>query len=292
MSIRCTHYFLTAATYLSFALILVWVSLPIPVAEAESITLAPFQRVVADSSDYFTESTGEPRTFNSPCDIGDDNFAYAPKVTGNSIWSGSNPSVMGPTAAIVPIPQTGALVPYQEDCHRLGLHQPINADRFRLLSYRAKLSSRNTTAVRWSKDRNFAVNGAAWQTDSISLSGQTLTAPANEWAIMQFNLPQISLETFPWSGLITGLSIVPNVYLPPGSTTSFDWIRLIDPESSPSIPIAWTSATLSSPATSSITLYVDERAEGYQGTPLAFGLAPSGSYSLLSGVLPPGDDWQ
>ncbi len=256
---------------------------------AQSLELRSAEAVVPDSKDYFTEVWGAQRDFSTACHIGDDDFLFQLESAGGGVWTGQHFEALGPTAKILPIPQTGAPVVFQEDCHQLAIHRPIDAQRFRLLSYRVKTSQPSETSIRWSKDRNFAIRGAIAQNDALQIGEFSIKNPANTWLIKQFDLPKIAQANFPWTGNITGLDIQPSVFQSAPGSISFDWIRLIDPNSSPRFALSWSLNNRTLSNAESIVVYVDSDPRDYDGMPFYSSNSPEDTLDFLTGILPPGD---
>lgn len=263
-------------------------SFPSP-AHAQVLSIRSPATEVPDSSDYFTETWGRPRDFSDPCDIGDDDFLFEDESTSGGVWTGRHFEAQGPTLKILPIPQTGAPVVYQMDCHELAIHRPIDAARFRLLSYRVKNSGPSETSIRWSKNTNFAISGSRPQADVLRIGESSVRSPANTWLLKQFNLPQIAQSTSPWSGFITGLDIQTSVFQAAPGTLSLDWIRLIDPQSSPQLPLSWSLENRALSDSESLVLYVDTDALNFDGMPIHSSNSAQGTLQFLTGILPPGD---
>jgi hypothetical protein len=258
-------------------------------AQAQTIELDPMQVTVADADEFFTDVWGTPKNFNSPCHVGDDNFVFNPDFSQDGIWTGVSPFVTAPTMGIVPIPTLGTPLVYREDCTQLGLQHPIDANKYTQLSYRAQLSQSELYSVLWSKDRIFALNGASNIEDGFRLppSNLLVQTPANEWALRSVHLPDVDTSAFPWSGSITGVTLIPNVLLPSNSTTKFDWLRLIDPDSSPSVNLSWNTTGPGDPNLSA-AIYFDTDTSGFDGIALVHGRDVSGTYTAKTGLLPPG----
>lgn len=258
---------------------------------APTISLSGSSGVVADSDEFFTDVWADPKTFEDTCDIGFDLFRYEPETAAGGIWTGVNPAGVGPVVGIVPIPTVGTQLAYREDCGKLGLHVPINANKYSFLSWKARSSYPSSLAVLWSKENNYAIEGLA-DCDGYFLpsGGAAIPTLPNLWNLYQFDLPARSPASLPWSGWVKGVSIWQSFGLPQGGSTSFDFIRLIDPSSSPSLNLSWVGNSDGQAVAGGeiVSIYADTDNQGYDGLALKRLLAGSGSTSIRSGVLPPG----
>ena len=268
-----------------FVLLAAVIALP-SVCSAWDLTLDQFSVVVGDADEFFTDVWGDPADFDSVCDSGNDNFVFAPKSAENGIWTAYNPEASGPVFGPMPIPVLGTPLVYREDCTKQGLHYPLDASKYTELSYKIKLSSTSALGVLWSYDRNYALSGF-YASDIYYLDRGAVPVPGNEWWIHTFNLPLNAPSYAPWSGWITGLSLHPSTQLQAGSETSLDWIRVYDPQSSPTLNISWSTQAYQG-SIYTTALFVDSDTSGYDGVSVARGLPLTGSYSLPTGSLAPG----
>jgi len=273
-----------------FVSCLLFLSLFIVSANAQTISLNSINTTVGDADEFFTDVWGEPRDFSSTCHVAEDFFVYAPDVIEDGVWRGVN-RVSGPTIQTMRIPTIGTPLAYVEDCDKLGLHYPLDAGKYTQLSYKVKLSQTgNFISVLWSYDRNYALDGAEFQSDFYHLPpfGSPFLNPANQWSLRSYDLTAIDKPSYPWSGNITSLGMHLNSSLPVGSTSQLDFMRVTDPNTSPTVNITWNTSG-GDPTFDSVSLYVDNDTSGFDGMPIAHGLPRSGSYGFKTGVLEPGD---
>jgi len=95
--------------------------------------------------------------------------------------------------------------------------------------------------------------------------------------------------TLPWTGEITGMTLLPSFGQPAGGNVQMDWMRLTDPSTSANINLSWNMSGASSDAArDNAVIYVDTNNSGYDGEPLVRGLPASGTTSIDMGKLPPG----
>ena len=255
-----------------------------------SITLDPVTASVADAAEFFTDVYAEPRDYDTTCDAGSENYMLDPRRVENGIFVANNPGSSGPKLDVVPIPIPNTPDAYRENCHRLGVHVPIDADTYTHLSYRIKNSAiGSATAVLWSFDHNFSVSGIEVY-DGFELPDEfhPVQNPANIWKIDKFDIPSLASNSHRWQGNITGLTLFPNLLLPIGSTIMLDWYRLIDPTTSAQMNFNWSTTGAGVDTRDRVRIFVDNDNTGYDGTPVEQGLALTGTYSFLTGTLPAG----
>ena len=266
-------------------LLVVLLTLLPELAGAQTITLTNFNTSVADSGEFFTDVWAKAKDFNDNCDVGNDNFVFYPESSANGVWAGNNPAKQAPAIGIAPIPTLNTALVYREDCIRQGLHYPIDAGKYTLLSYRMFYSTAAAFGILWSYDSNYALNGYY---EHDYLPDLYTDEPGGRWLLKLISLPAKAAEhgAPAWSGNVTGLTLVPNSELPITSTTSIDWVRLVDPSNSPVVNLHWASA--SADANDRVGLYVDTNSSGSNGQDFAHNLPLSGDYSFTTGVLAPG----
>ena len=257
-----------------------------PNAWAQTINLNSLSvNAVRDADEFFTDVWGQPKDFNESCDMGSDASLFKPRQVSGGVWTGIHPDAHAPYLQVMHIPVPGTQLAFRENCSKLGINTPIPANKYRNLSYKLMLSSPSSYSVLWSKTNNFAIQGIA-DFDGYFLPQAGINTPANVWSIKSLDMPSLA-EEISWDGAITGLTIWPSYSQAAGGQIKFDWIRVIDPTTSPSVTISWNSSgrTLRN---ASATLYVDDNASGYDGTPIHRFLNTSGSINLKTGFLPPG----
>ena len=256
---------------------------------AQTITFTGPATTIADADEFFTDSWGIPKTFDTTCDAGFDNWNFEPESSTGGIWSGVHPEVSNVAIGFIPIPTIGSQLAFREDCGRLGLNYPVDADKYTQLSYRINLSSPSSYSVLWTKDNSFATNGFADFDGYFLQAAGVVTAP-NTWSIKSHDLPARSPADFPWSGEVTGLSLFPSFLQTAGGTVRMDWMRLVDPSTSPSVTFNWTTTGSSADAArDNVAIYVDDNNSGYDGQLLQRGLSLAGSTNIDTGMLPPGE---
>ena len=256
---------------------------------SQTITLnGPSNVTLSDSDEYFSDVWGKAKNYDSICDIGFDGGYFRPKSVSNGIWTGTHPEFVAPKVGPIPIPTFGSQLAYREDCGRLGIHLPVNADKYTQLSYKSAISHPGSFSVMWSNNTWFAVEGFA------DIDGYLLNVPilpgSMEFTIKDFDMKaRDDTSNLPWTGNVTGLQLWPSFTQPAGGQMSFDWLRLTDPATSPKINFSWTTVGASgTPASDRAMLYVDDNNSGYDGILLRPKLATSSNLEFNSGSLPPG----
>lgn len=261
-------------------------------ASAQSITLSVPAKTLRDADEYFTDVLHNPKDFDSICDIGFDLWKYSAKTAANGIWTGKHSDTQAPIAGILPVPTMGTnLAVSREDCGELALfpERPVDASKYSRISWKAKTSAPSILAFLWSHDSSYAIYGF-YDTDGYNAPAGAIPTPAGKWAIHDYSIPELAPANNPWSGSITGISLWPSAYQPPGGETSFDWIRLIDENSSPALNISWNYAPggrVTKPQ-DYVAIYADDNQTGYDGSAVFRSAELSGSANLRTGILPPG----
>ena len=273
--------FLLGATFAFF------LTLPSTVL-AQSITFTGPATTVADADEYFTDVWSRPKTFDSTCDIGFDGWFFEPETTSGGIWTGVHPESVAPPIGVIPIPTIGSQLAYREDCGRLGLNYPVDADKYTQLSYRIRLNSPSSFSVLWTKNNSYAIDGFSDFDGYFLQEAGILTSP-DAWSIKNFDIPSRAPATLPWSGEVTGLSIVPSFSQVAGGNVNFDWMRITDPSTSPSLTFNWfITGSTADFERDNVAIYVDNNNSGHDGERLARGLDRFGSIDIDTGMLPPG----
>lgn len=274
---------------LALASLVILISLPNNLL-AQSITLSGPATTLPDADEFFTDIWASPKDFNDVCDIGFDNWHFEPETTSGGVWTGVHPALnSAPPLGVMPIPTPGSYPAFREDCGRLGLNTPLDAGKYTNLSYRIKLTSPSSFSVLWSKNNIFAIDGFA-DFDGYFIQQAGVSTEANEWSIKNLDMVSRAPASLPWTGNITGLTILPSFGQPAGGNVQMDWMRLIDPSTSPSITLSWNMTGSSSDAPrDNAVIYVDTDNSGFDGEPLVRDLPRSGSTEIDTGLLPPGE---
>lgn len=259
-------------------------------ANAQTIILDDISANVADGDEFFTDIWANPKNFDSPCDVGEDFNVFLPDSSFDGVWVGVNPFVTGPFMGIIPIPIPGTPLVYREDCTQLGLQHPLNANKYTDISYRTHLNHTDFTTILWSNNRNFALDGVNAILDTFNLPPRNLSVntPINTWLLKHFSMPSLARPSYPWSGNITGLSLQPSIFTPTFSATHFDWLRITDPDTSPTVTFKWSNPGGGTNDFNSVALFVDDNNVGFDGMSLVHGKNVNDSYNLKTAILPPG----
>ena len=259
---------------------------------AQSLTLSGTPSTVGDADDYFTDVMQSRKNFNSNCDVGFDSWAYEPKSSSEGIWTGTHPEMEAPKLGILSIPTLGTnRAVTREDCAELAMHKAaIDASKYTKLSWKMKNSTPSAFTFLWTYSPNeYALVGFG-QYDGYYLPGGGVQTPINTWAIHQWTLTEVDSDSSPWENDIYGITLWPTYNQPAGGTTALDFMRIIDPNSSPTIPFSWTYSRegREDGLYDEIVLYADSDNSGYDGLAVARDLSVDGSTDFASGILPPG----
>ncbi|MFN8390478.1 MAG: VCBS repeat-containing protein [Bdellovibrionota bacterium] len=272
-------------------------------ASAQSITmLSPSSNSsVREGDDFATTQLGNAWDFNERRDIGwEENFVGSSIGVSNGVWSGVNAVAGGYVFPLFP-GFKGALQaePLEGDksLPSFGISHRIDASKYTRLCYKSRNSSRSAYAVYWSNDESRpqyfpdgANKGASY--DGYYPYPWNLGILNTDWQIYCFDMSNLAssfeITAGSWSGQIFGLRLDPSVGGGAGAQTDIDWVRLVDPSTSPDITISWQTSGISNQLFR--TIYVDTDNSGYDGVPIkrfVTGTDP-GTFSFNSGSLPPG----
>jgi hypothetical protein len=271
-----------------------------PQALAATISLtAPLGPVqVADGEDYATDVLGDPWDFDKRRDfLFEERFGAVSVAGGN--WAGT---FRDQDAVIYPVFQDfpAALPTLNTDMPDFGKTRPIDAGKYKELSYRLRASVRSAFGISWTRNASFPVScgqfgagcnpeaGSVTNPDGYSLPGAFV--PYSDWTLYDFDLsdrsPFLGSYGVDWAGQITGLALQPTAG-PAGTTLEIDWMRLSDPATSPVVTLQWT--TSGAPAGSTVNVVVDGTDSGScGGEVLARQVPNTGTYALRTAKLPPG----
>jgi hypothetical protein len=267
---------------------------------AATITLtAPVGTVqVADGEEFATDVLGDPWDFDKRRDILFEQRFGAVSVAGGN-WSGT---FNGQDAVVYPLFQDfpGALPTLHSDMPDFGVTRPIDAGKYKELSFRLRASVRNGFGISWTRNESFPVPcgqfgagcnpeaGSVSSPDGFSLAGGVVMN--SDWTIYDFDLSDRSqfLGSYgvDWAGNITGLALQP-ASAPSGTTLDIDWIRVSDPATSPTVTLQWSTSGVPVGATVNVALDATDTGS-CTGEVLARMVPNTGSYVLRTAKLPPG----
>lgn len=270
-------------------------------AGAATITLdAPLPVVdVQDGDDFATTVLGDPWDFDKRRDfLYEEHFTASGVSAGN--WLGT---ISGSGANVYPLFQgfPEALPAIHLDLPEFGVHRPIDAARYTELSYRLNTSQHTNLGISWTRNGNFPVScgqfgagcnpeaGALTGSDGFYLPGAFVAYSG--WTIYDIDLRDrtrfLGNYGVDWAGQIRGLQLAPSASAAPGTTLEIDWIRLVDPTTSPVVRIQW--STSGAPANAQVNVVVDGSGSGScAGEVLARQVPNGGGYDLRTASLPPG----
>lgn len=245
---------------------------------------AALQVSVGEGDDFATTVLGDAWDMDHARDIQYE-IGFTGKQNANGIWqavTSGRDDISGNTTGAYVLPLFHGFqgeLPW----HKWGMNPQyaIQPAKYNLLSYRVAVDVASAASnMYWN-------NEAAWPTGAIGkTNSDTCADTATRWAIRTADLS----STPSWVGQdrIRSLRIDPYLTAPPSDTLiKFDWIRLVDPLSSPRVPISWTVGA--APGGSVVDVYVSPSASGAEATRLVAGLPPAAaSHALMSAMLPAG----
>ena len=248
--------------------------------------------VLEEVDDYATHVLGDPWDMNEASDL--TRYRNASQESGlvNSIFSGgiySAQMTIGQGGEKITLLKAGAPNHTSLRIGKIGYHFPIDADKYRYLTFRLYKSCTpcNSGLIEWYSEDTYtdAVKG-------ISNGYKYSVSPAVGWHIVTIDLKTIGIQRGQkeWSGTIRDLGIHPfSGTDAAGATVKLDWARLTveDPRTSRPYTITWTNGS------GSYDIYAspDDKVLDGDGNDilLASGVnGDAGSYLIQTGVLPSG----
>ena len=282
-------------------------------AFAQSLTLtSPTQGLsVAEGDDFASGVLQNPWDMSQRRDIGfEENFQGQSIQSQNGIWSGLN---SGGAGYVFPLfgGFAGSLdaegLPEDLELPRYGTKHPIDSNKYYLLSYRLRHSSRGTYAIYWGTPGGptHFPDGSKFRSnyDGFFLDQGYFN---NDFLIYSFDLRGANFDilTGDWAGSINALRIDPSISAGNGARTDIDWIRLVDPASAPQLKINWQSNGIPSGAlitvwaqsatetAAPLARYINDGQGRTQGgsnyTTRATPPSSTGTHNLPTAMLPPG----
>jgi hypothetical protein len=241
--------------------------------------------VIGEGDDYFTQVQHNPRDMNDKDDLmwqvfGINNINYA-----NGIWTGSTSNTpAGSFSSIYMIypgysfkPTGGTDDESVAEIGKTGWNYPINANKYKLLSFRLKAPA--SAADSW------------WHAGYTNLSfTQEITHAQRFYPSVGADSWQVYSVTLPWSSTMYGLEYRFGLGL---GTYQFDWVRLTDPATSPVYTVTFSVSGAQSGDVVDLDCYTTASAtpDNYCG-PIARGLPTNNdgdySYHWRTVYLPPG----
>ena len=266
------------------------------VAQAISLSNPTTAMFVNEGDDFARRELNNPWDFMQRRDIGwEENYDGNSIRVAGGVWRGVAASA---GAYLFPLFAgfKGLLfaegLPGDNTLPRLGINHPIDASKYTLLSYRLNQTNRSSYAIYWTTD----INDSFWPTgenfranfDGFYHAGKPYFY--NSWHLYSHNLSvhtSFQQAQGNWNSKVYALRIDPSLSAQAGAVTEIDWIRLVDPNSAPTIAISWNC--LDYPAKSLVQVYMDKDNHDYNGTAIAeYPASASGNYLLKTAILPPG----
>ncbi len=222
--------------------------------------------VIAEGDNFFTHVLGERRDMNARLDLRWQTNVSNISVS-NGIWKGTFANGVGSWSntgnVFIHYPglNTGAA-----NIGPIGTQHPIDASTYRQLSFRMYSPSDTTyyltsfTGLMSDGENSIGTGNieAGWNTYIKTLSGSG------------------------WSGSIQGLRIFPSAE---GGEIQFDWVRLTNPDTSPTYEITWTGGS------GPVDIYCDNDTNFSNGTiaQIADNETNDGSFTWQTAAFPPGN---
>lgn len=270
-------------------------------AQTISLTSLSQEESVVEGDDYATAVLGNAWDMTERRDIGwEENFDGTTVSVTNGVWSGTNLTNDG---YVLPLFGGFKSQLYAEGLQgdktlpALGINHPVDSSKYTLLSYKSKVSYPSTYTVLWNNDdtnNHWPIENSVGNYDGFYHNSQAYRY--SDWNVYSFDMSNLSssfgIVQGNWSNPINAIRINLSTAAGAGVTSQFDWIRLVDPDSAPTIPISWQATGLSSKNV--VTVYMDTNSSGYDGIPIgiiANNTALSGTYELKTAMLPPGNYW-
>ena len=123
----------------------------------------------------------------------------------------------------------------------------------------------------------------------MPIGGQTNNPKVNvnQWSNIWYFLPGNPALSELWTGSITGLTTAPAITFPAGTTVELDWIRLVNTNASNALRANW-AANTNGTISPNVSIYVDNDAIGYNGSPLFINENVNSFRDIPLGMLDPG----
>ena len=271
-----------------------------------AITAPLTDQVLPTGDDFASTVLGNPWDMQDFRDIAwSENYVPTPasnNVSGG-VWNGTNtsnanspegPAFVMPLFPGFPFAENPNPLPGDYSLPRFGLRNPINTNKYTLLSIKYATPDHSLIRVSWESDTTEPLPPGPFSPYGDKFDGfNHFTTPFQftDWVIWSFDLtdPINSFDSSggDWTGLVHSLQIEMSAQAAIGTPFEIDWIRLVDPNSAPDITINWNSTGIS--PSDVIAIFVDSDAAGFDGKPLAVfpdGVDP-GTYTFPSAILPP-----
>ena len=269
---------------------------------AQSVTLTGptnFQ-IYGEGDEFATDELANAWDFNQRRDIGwEENIQENSISVNDGIWRGTNiatgayvfPLFPGFTNTLEVEPVDG-----DKETPALGATNRIDTDKYYYVSYKLNNTSRSSFAIYWegdpNKDQYWPDPGSPFVAAADGYYHSAGFTPNSGYNIYNMNMksPQgIDFSQGTWTGDLYAFRIDPSNAAGAGARTELDWLRISDPNSAPDYTITWNANGLSGRTIT--TIFMDDDASGYNGTPIAryaSGQNP-GSHTFPTAMLPPGN---
>ena len=261
------------------------ICVPSLAAQTVTLTLGALTQPVRDTDEYFTDQHQHPKNFDTNCDVGTDSWYFPTETITNGVWEGraTTPEF---APVVYPLPPTfvDTLRHTIEDCYKFGDAHPVDASKYSHLSYSQRSSSPASLSFIYDTGTAYPSDGLNLF-DGVFLANAGVSTAADTLNMVSRDLTQDGANVA-WSGNITGIGIRASSGTQTNGVIGFDFLRIIDPDDSPTIPLSWVSN--GEPSGAYVNLYFDDDNSGFDGRPLDRKLAADGNINTMSGILPPG----
>jgi hypothetical protein len=248
--------------------------------------------ILPEIDEFATMVLGDPWDMNDPTDIAYYRATHlANPVFDSGIFSAQLTQGNGAEAII--LLTAGAVNNTAMRIGKTGYKYPINADRYRYLSFRMYSSNPdcNSGLVEWYADDSYSHNSMGITTPHLVPPEPCIGRPPG-WYTYVIDLKQQGLWQGgkDWSGTIRELILHPFAGQgAAGATVKLDWVRLTaaDPRTARPFIIRWSGDGLGGP----VTLYARRDAQIFDDNQIIIASnlsASGGSYTFQTGTLPPG----
>ena len=294
-------------------------------AWAQSITITSPSSAVAypDGEDFASRVLGWQWNMDRLRDIAYDAGYNQPSVANGEWYStvrSSSPAYFFPLSP--GFLSAHSFVPtYYSDGTPYGPLNPIDTRKYKRLSFRSALQQahRSFVQIGWTTDPNtwpsstsptgvvgrysfedgdptftagmsaiVVKNSSGYRLYDLDLYDDTWDDGRVPWLVLS---PAKFLAPWGYSRNVYGLMLWLSTSAPVGSGALVDWIRLYDPNSSPELEIKWQTAGFTWDSWHSIRIFIDTDSSGYDGDLFVTGLDNTGSHTIKTAALPPGDYW-
>jgi hypothetical protein len=240
---------------------------------------------IGEGEDYFTQVLHDPRDMNQYTDMSWQTSGLHNISVANGVWSATTSNTNG-YSEIFPLypgfsfkPTGGSDDQSVAEIGKTGWNYPINASKYKQLSFRLKAPTDASAADNW---WHASYTNVSFTSESGHLESDYI-APSDSW--------QVYVQNLPWNSPIYGLAFrfgkVTGNY-------QFDWLRLTDSTTSPAYTVSFSVAGVQSGDVVDLYCYtasqiVADNSCGQIAANIAVNTAGTYSYVWKTAYLPPDD---